>query len=588
MFRLKRGLWTAVSAFALVSLVWGAREALQQESLHGWRAADLDWLVLESWARQWSWKPGLLAAGLGFVLAWRLAPSAAGDLRPGPVGLLLRCLGHPALALSLMFLTRYGPGICAANLRPTPAPSAPNLVLIVVDTWRADHAEFLGYGRSTAPELSRLCEEGVVFERAMAQSGWTKPSVATLLTGMLPQHHLAVSQPGREGKRRGVNLRPRLHTLMEVLSAKGWETGMWSNNPNIIPQRGFDQGASHFTAYKRQTGRSTTRDRGRAEFMLPDVERWIRQRRNPERPFAAYLHIMDPHLPYEAPAPFGGSFDKSGLDFQIGPAELQAYQRGELRAEDVTPAMLQRILDAYDEELAYVDAQLGPFIERLRADAPDCVIVLAGDHGEEFLEHHQFGHAHSLYQELVHVPLVLWAPGVEPARIPYQVRLMDVMPTFLELGKVDWRLDDSFQGMSLLPVLRGEERAHRLAPMETGGDGHPNFHWRALSDGRHKLLRREQDPGGPRGPATIPPWETARERPYLQLFDLELDAAEQVDLFDAEPERAQALWSSFQERGWYVAPLDYFGASEPGQAVSPEELDDLQNLGYGSGIDDEH
>ena len=585
MFRLKRGLWTAVSAFALVSLVWGARAALQAESMNGWRAAELDWLVLESWALQWSWKPALAAAALAFALAWVLTPSEPENPKPGFLGFLLRWLGHPAVALALMFLTRYGPGICAANLRPSPAPSAPNLVLIVVDTWRADHAEFLGYARSTAPEISRLAAEGVVFERAMAPSGWTKPAVATLLTGMLPQHHRAVSQPGREGPRRGVNLRSGMHTLMEVLAARGWETGMWSNNPNIIPQRGFDQGAAQFTAYKRQAERSTTRDRGRAEFMLPDVERWIRQRRHPGRPFAAYVHIMDPHLPYEAPAPFAGSFDKSGLDFQIGPTELQAYQSGELRAEDVTPAMLQRILDAYDEELAYVDAQLGPFLERLRAEDPECVIVLAGDHGEEFLEHRQFGHAHSLYQELVHVPLVLWAPEVQAARIPFQVRLMDVMPTLLELGDVDWSLGAHLQGASLGPLLRGEERAHRPAPMETGGDGHPNFHWRAFSDGRYKLLRRELDPQRPPGLDALPIWEASRERPYLQLFDLELDPGETRDLFETEPQRAQELWERFQASGWYVVPMDYFGAADLGQRVSPEELDDLEKLGYGSGID---
>ena len=581
--RLSRLLFATVSGFAIILVAAGYGFARDQARIHGWSAAGLDWLIHDEWARTLRWKAGAGSALLLFG-ALLLAESKSGRWSRGfrllrPVTTIL---GHPAVTLLLLLLAFALPSTVARMTQPTPPEGSPNLLFLLIDTWRADHAGFLGYERDVSPNLDALVETGVVFERAIAPAGWTKPSVATLLTGLTPSRHLAVSVPQMNAATRGIRLPAPATTWVEILRARGWDTAMWSPNPNITPHLGFAQGAAHFVDYFNRPDRSREHMPGRLDRELVDVRRWLREERDADRPFCAYVHVMDPHYPFEAPAPFAGTFDHSGLDFNLDGPTCDGYRDGTRDLADVTPEMVQRLIDAYDEELLFTDHHLGALLAEVFDEHPNTIVVLVGDHGEEFLEHGGFGHASTIYEELVHVPLVIWAPDLAPARIGTQVPLMDVFPTLLDLFGLEEHLSPLVQGTSLRDVLDGREREHRLAPLETGGDQRPLWHWRGLSDGRHKMVRREKDLPSARPVPSLGEWDQLLARPTWFYYDLTSDPGEQRNLFpEGGEEAARALFATLEEKGWYLPPEAvlrlYAEHAEIGST-----LEDLQRLGYAS------
>ncbi len=326
---------------------------------------------------------------------------------------------------------------------------------------------------------------------------------------------------------------------------------------------------------------------GRSERMVPDVHEWLESTRDPDRPFCAYVHVMDPHYPYRAPKPFAGTWDKSDLEFNLDGPTCDGYRTGERDLSHVTPEMIQKIIDIYDEELLYADHYIGGLIEEVRAKYPNTVVVLVGDHGEEFLEHGGWGHASTLYEELVHVPLVIWAPDLAPTRVPGQVPLMDVFPTVLELLGLATAAPQDIQGTSLGPMLGGTETADRLAPLETGGDQRPAWQWRGLADGRKKVLRREEDLPTAQPIPPLGDWEKILARPTWFFFDLHDDPGEQRNLFDDGGEdEARALFQTMEDRGWYTSPREVLRLRAM-HARTMGDPDALRDLGYATAGDGE-
>jgi len=574
-----RVLGAAVSVFALAMLVFAAWRAWREAEVQGWSALGIPWLALERFAAEHAYLPALAAAGL--VLALAVVAPRSRLLAPLCARARIELFGHPGCVLAALALAFVLPGMVVRGTRPVPARQAPNVLFILIDTWRADHAGFLGYEREVSPNLDALARQGIVFERALAQSSWTKPSVATLLTGLMPAQHHAVSQAIPETPVRAFRLNPRLTTFVELLHGRGWQTAMWSDNPNITPPVGFAQGAEHFRDYFHEPCHAE--DCGELDEILGDVETWFAEQRDGERPFCLYVHVMDAHYPYEPPPAFQGRFDEHPSDLQLTGPIVHDYMTGKRSEADLTPERLTSLVDRYDEELLAVDHALGPFLERVRREHPNTVIVLSGDHGEEFFEHGNLGHSHALWQELVHVPLVLWAPGLDPARVATQVRLMDVCPTILELVGLEHALP-GMQGESLLSVIGGLEVEDRPAPMEVGGDQKPCWQWRGLCDGRQKLLRREADlPTLHAIPALAD--DEPEVRPVWHLFDLASDPRELHDLAVERPAEAQALFAELVKHGWYVAPEALLGMKAATIELDPAQTSELSALGYGGGED---
>lgn len=593
-----RVLLATISGFLFTMFVVCVAYSWREEGVQRWGILGYDWLAYDLWSRAWEIKEALAGAALTLALAL-LAEKLAGS-RFAIARVLVwgqQLAAKPITVLSLALLTFAVPSLVAAMTRPATPEGAKNVVYVMVDTWRADHVGWLDYERPVTPKLDPLVRSGVVFERAVSASSWTKPSVATQLTGLLPSVHGAVSQPIAGVAVNGTTLPSSMTTWVEILRASGWETGMFSNNPNILPSHGFGQGAAHFVDYVNHPDRQGNLqqegaiDPGRAEFMLPEAREWIDAQAEDGKRFAAYIHLMDPHYPFVAPAPFKGTFDKTGSDFQLDGILCGKWITGELPREDIGPLELERIKAIYDEEILYTDHYVAPFIEGILRDYPDTVIVLVSDHGEEFLEHGQIGHSQSLYAELVNVPLVIWAPNLAPARIEWQVRSYDLLPTLLELaGAARGKDDFPLMGTSLV----GMQDGHRVALMEVGGDERPPWHFRGVSDGEWKMVERlENRPDETESWKTIPvlaPRE-ADGLPYSELFQVSTDRMEMQDRWADELSRGRALKtrgieeirslypqpSALPDRWFGTEQIFEFGTKSGGPGAS-EQL--LRDLGY--------
>jgi arylsulfatase A-like enzyme len=595
-----RVLLATLSGFLFTMFVICVAYSWRDAGAQRWETLGYDWLVYDLWARAWEIKEAAAGAGLTLALAL-LAEKLVGS--QFAIGRLLvwgqQLAAKPAIVVGLALLTFAVPPLVASMTRPATPEGAKNVVYVMVDTWRADHVGWMGYDRPVTPKLDPLVRSGVVFERAVSASSWTKPSVATQLTGLLPSVHGAVSQPMSGVAVNGTMLPPDMTTWVETLRARGWETGMFSNNPNILPSHGFDQGAAHFVDYvnhpdrKGELQQEDAIDPGRAEFMLPDAREWIDAQAESGNRFAAYIHLMDPHYPFVAPAPFKGTFDKTGSDFQLDGHLCGQWIDGSLPRVDIGPLELERIKAIYDEEILYTDHYVAPFIEGILRDYPDTVVVLVSDHGEEFLEHGQIGHSQSLYAELVNVPLVIWAPQLEPARIEWQVRSYDLLPTLLELaGAARGEGDEPLFGTSLV----GMQDGHRVALMEVGGDERPPWHWRAVSDGEWKMVERlENRPDKSETWVSKPiPSLSPREAdglPFNELFQVSTDRMEMQDRWKDETARGRALKnlgieeirslysqpSSLADRWFGTEHIFEFGTKSGGLGADP---DHLGKLGY--------
>ena len=295
---------------------------------------------------------------------------------------------------------------------PTITPTAesrdaPLVVVYLVDTLRADHLSLYGYERDTSPELERFAEDGVVFDQAIAPSSWTKPSVASVFTSLLPAQHRCVQFY--------TPLDHSFVTFAEMLQGHGYGTGAVVTNELVLAREAsFDQGFEYFARPDEPQRATQVVDAGLA---------YLTSRRG--LPALLYLHTMDPHWPYTPPPPFDRRYPPAPAP---GRAAAGPYDYEE-------PLDLDRIVAQYDGEVAYGDEQFGRFVRELQARGlyERALIVFLSDHGEEFLEHGDWMHGHTLFEELIRVPLVVKFPGNRHAgrRVDRQVLLVDVLPTIL-------------------------------------------------------------------------------------------------------------------------------------------------------------
>ena len=293
----------------------------------------------------------------------------------------------------------------------TNAPKHPPVIVLMLDTLRADHLGFYGYERDTSPNLDAFAKENVAFKYAFTASPWTPPSVATMLTGLYPSVHGFIPPNSHEEARLGVaRLSPDLVTLGETLRGGGYATAAVSSNPWIATEFGFGQGFETFK-YLRAARAS--------EVVAAGLDLIDRMARKPQ-PFFLYLHFLDPHKPYEPPAPYDQMFKEP------------------LRRSDpsYSPEALAAIR-LYDGEIRYLDSQLGRFFASLRDRAlyDRAIVVVIADHGEQFWEHGSKYHGNALHNEEVHVPFLLRDPrsGRRGEALDEVVSTVDMFPTILGL-----------------------------------------------------------------------------------------------------------------------------------------------------------
>lgn len=390
-------------------------------------------------------------------------------------------------------------------------------VLIVVDALRPDHLGLYGYQRPTSPRLDAWASESAVFDRAFTTSPWTLPAFGSMLTGEIPARHGAGSRVRASNWTVSSRVDDSLPMLPEILLASGYATGAIVNNPWLPPAVGLDRG---FATYDFQRPGET--DHRRADEVVDLSLGWIDQQAG--APFFLMIHVLDPHMSYDAPPPFRGRFTSElGGDFELPVGEPRRIQR---QAESIPETERTFIVAAYDEEIAFVDQELGRLFDGLRERDlwNRLLVVLTADHGEELFDHEGFEHGHSVHQELLHVPLVMGGPGVQPGRHAEPVSLVDISATILDgLGIEKDEVEENAlrsSGISLWPVL-------------TKGETVPS-----------RFLTVEGTLYGPERRAAIQ-WplkltvETGTGR--RQLYNLERDPKERTDLAPTEPQAVRFL-----------------------------------------------
>ena len=334
----------------------------------------------------------------------------------------------------------------------------PSVLLITIDTLRADHLGCYGYERAQTPNLDALAEDSVVFDRAHTVSNNTLPAHASMLTGRYPH---AIGIP-----RNSFTLAPGEKTLATELSAVGYETAAFVSASALASPLGLNRG---FDLYDETFGvREMDQEQRRAESTTDAVLAWLR-RHDGETPFFLWVHYFDPHYPYTPPEPFDRLY---GNDYR-GPADgsmeyLCTIWGLGTPAVKPSPADVQRMIDLYDGEIAYLDVQLGRLFRYLdEAGLRETVMtVVTADHGESLDEHdYYFNHGLYLYEPSLHVPLIVEMPddAVTPRRIETQVETFDIFPTVMTAAGLP--VAENVHGIDLTPLLTGDvDGAQRTPP----------------------------------------------------------------------------------------------------------------------------
>jgi arylsulfatase len=270
-------------------------------------------------------------------------------------------------------------------------PERPSVILISLDTLRADHLSFYGHDRETSPYLAKFAKECVVFEEAVSASTWTTPSHASMFTGALPWEH------GAGSWQRAGRLEDSWVTVAELAQEAGYTTAAFTEGGAVGGGLGFLQGFEQYN-----DGQFEARPwSGTAVMMFNRAERWMLQRR--ADPFFTFLHTFEIHAPYCSPPPEGTQFVP-----EDAPETTCLFE-----AQIDTPRLTGHGVDLYDGGILYTDWVLGGFLENLRAGGvlEKAVVIITADHGEEFGEHGSLGHLTHIYEEVIHVPLMIRFPG---------------------------------------------------------------------------------------------------------------------------------------------------------------------------------
>jgi arylsulfatase A-like enzyme len=341
---------------------------------------------------------------------------------------------------------------CGADEKPL------NVLVIGIDTLRADHLGCYGYRRDTSPRIDQLASGGVLLERTVSQAPWTLPSFASIFTSLYPSQHGAATVDSR--------IRPSVPTLASILAGQGYLTAALVNAPLMQPEYGMATGFDFYDSPPPDSIRTAGR-------ITEDALSWLGD--NKKKAFFLFVHYFDPHLSYAPPAPFDRMFGGDYTGSIRGSFDLDYFSSTNSRdirreIELLSREDRDRIVALYDGEIAFTDSAVGALLDGLRdLDLEQrTLVVLLSDHGEEFFDHGGLDHGHTLYDELLSVPLIFSLPGTLPAesRLEGQVRLIDVAPTILDILGLE--PPAHFEGMSLRRWMTGG--ATKIAPDETGED----------------------------------------------------------------------------------------------------------------------
>ena len=406
--------------------------------------------------------------------------------------------------------------LAAALLLQLPGPASiavarpRNLLLITLDTMRADRLPAYGFTGVLTPALDRIAAEGVVFKDTFAAVPLTLPSHASLFTGLYPPRHGVRDNAGAP-------LSNEFTTLAEVLHERGLRTAAFVASSVLAPRRGLEQGFDLYSAGEPARCSGAAPGRRRAGEVADEALAWLE--RHDAEPFFAWIHLFDTHRPYDLPAEYK-----------------------------------DRYFDPYLAAIAYEDAQIERVISHLetRGLLTSTLIVVAGDHGESLGDHGEQSHGIFLYQEALRVPFIIRGPGVSQRRVTAVARLVDVMPTVLDLFGVPT------SGLDGVTLARVGTRSNGDPPLEVYSESmYPRrFGWaplRSLRADRYKVI----------------------DAPRAELYDLVSDPGEERNVLAEHPTIAAAMLHRLRSFESGQEP-----AAAPVAEVDNAVLDRIASLGY--------
>ncbi len=422
------------------------------------------------------------------------------------------------------------------NIRYESNPS-PNIFLVLIDTLRADHLSCYGYERPTSPNIDKLSAEGVRFIKAFSSSPWTNPSILSLFTGLYPSD---LWEPEPHKKVIRMSLPKEVDTLAEILSANGYYTIAASDHPGINAKL-FGQGFDIYSKLYHGRPYYGLRKKTPVKEVLQKLHLLLKNQSN-MRGLFAYIHLLYPHKPYDAPHPYDSFF---------GRGAFRVIQKNKTAVHNM-----------YDGQIKQVDDLIGSFLkdmQKLRLDE-DSIIIILSDHGEGFWEHGLYEHGNSLYNELLNIPLILHAPSRFPQGkiIDEVVSIVDILPTILDIVDIDFE-DNNFRGTSLLPLIQGSQNCKQLAFSE--------FPHSRIVKGRaiQSMTKKLIDP--------------KPEKHLLEYYDLTRDPKELKNLTDIEFEMFSGLndvMGDISRSTTRSRATVHLEKKEP----SKETLEKLKSLGY--------
>lgn len=432
-----------------------------------------------------------------------------------------------------------------------------NVILIVIDALRADHLGCYEYKRPTSPHMDALAKEGFLFKNCYTQASWTKPSTASLLTSLYPPVHQAIYH--------GSALPDEAVTFAEILKEQGYLTYGYVANPNLKTIFNFDQGfdfyddylmrdklyyaamrnfQSNFPFFKKITGKTFCfSDRDNIKLANERIIPWLEKYKTNN--FFMYLHYMDPHDPYSPPAPY----DK-----------MYPYVEGDINSKNIS---------LYDGEIRFADEHIGRLFEKLKSLGvyDKTLIVITSDHGEAFGEHNDERHGHTVYNELLKVPLIIKHPGSEKAnvRIKKQVRSIDILPSILDLLNISYK--KSLDGASLSTLMGNNEKEDSGEYIYVNNNYDEIYVLEALVKNNYwKYIYTEKSP-----------LRNIEEVGHEELYDLIDDPRELNNLIKQHPEISKTMRKK----------LDFYKKHCEKQAMLPSQVEldketirNLKSLGY--------
>ena len=400
----------------------------------------------------------------------------------------------------------------------------PNVLFLSVDTLRADRMGVYGHERNTTPKIDAWARDAVVFDNAQASASWTLPGLATVLTSYFTSTHRCWTFNSR--------LDPSFPTLPEMLRDAGYDTMAVTSHVFLARRYGLQQGFVHFDdefAHPIEDPTSVIT----SEMVSDKGLRFLEDKAaaDDDTPWLLWLHYFDPHGVYNRHEGITEEFDEGG---------------GEI--------------DLYDGEIRFTDLHIGRVLDRLEelGLAEDTLVVFFSDHGEEFMDHGGLRHGHHLWRELLRIPLIVKAPGIEARRVDDLVRTVDILPTVLDFVP-PLRAPEGIEGVSLLPFLEGREGRELPALAEIRLQESASYD--AVLQGRWKLIVDSRDGS-------------------VQLFDTEADPLETRDVAAEQPDKVKELKETLrklivraQDRGKDFDQAEVLGLSE-------SQKHQMESLGY--------